>query len=101
MAFLDQAKALNSINWQALSKILKKYGCLEKLITTIRLLYDDAQATALSKGQVTKFFCLRTAVKQGCVLAPALFSVFLTTALRVMTIKLPAGVQLSTEWKEA
>ena len=66
--------------WQ----LLGKYGCPEKFITMIEALHAGmmANVTELTVGgEVSESFNVINGVKQGCVLAPTLFSIFLSAML--------------------
>ncbi|XP_067839378.1 uncharacterized protein [Heptranchias perlo] len=95
MAFFDLAKAFDSVNREGLWSILLKFGCPLKFVTILRLLHDDMQAVILTNGSITDPTQVQTGVKQGCVIAPMLFSIFLTATLHPITMKLPAGVELT------
>jgi hypothetical protein len=63
-------------------KILRHYGIPEKLVSMIRLLYDDYQAQVLHNGELTEAFEVKSGVKQGCLLSPLLFVITLDWAIR-------------------
>ena len=56
-------------------------GCPEKFTTMIGALYTGMMANVNVGGEVSESFGVRNGVKQGCVLAPTLFSIFLSTTL--------------------
>ena len=93
-AFIDLTKAFDSINHEALWKILSRFGCPANFITILRLLHDKMTATILFNGTETGPFTIRTGVKQGCVIAPTLFTVYLCTILFFVRDRLPNGVEL-------
>ncbi len=51
-------------------------------------------ATVLSNGSETNPFKVETGVKQGCIFAPALFSVFIAAILHLISHSLPPGVKI-------
>uniref|UniRef100_UPI00398E68E3 uncharacterized protein isoform X1 n=1 Tax=Pristiophorus japonicus TaxID=55135 RepID=UPI00398E68E3 len=63
--------------------------------TILRLLHDNMQAEILPNGSITDPVHVRTRVKQGCVITPTLFSIFLAAMLQLTVDKLPAGVELN------
>jgi len=81
MAFIDLKKAFDTVHRQTLWKVLGKIGCINKLITIIRILHDNMKASVLVDGDHSKEFPVNTGIKQGCVIAPTLFSIFLTAVL--------------------
>jgi hypothetical protein len=53
--------------------ILRHYGIPEKIVSAIRVLYDDSESQVYFEGQLSKPFRVTTGVLQGDVLAPFLF----------------------------
>ena len=53
MAFIDVTKAFNSINCEALWKVLSRFGCPANFITIPRLLHDKITATVLFNGSLS------------------------------------------------
>ena len=62
---------------------LKLYGCPDIFVTIVQQFHDNMSATVLAGGSETNPFLVRSGVRQGCVLAPLLFSIFLTAVLAV------------------
>lgn len=52
------------------------------------------KASVLVDGEYTKNFEVKTGVKQGCVIAPTLFSIFLTAVLHLVRKNMPTGKSL-------
>ena len=73
MAFIDLTKAFDSINREALWKVLSRCGCPVNLTKILRLLHDKMTASVLFNGTDTDPFTIQTWVKQGCCIAPTLF----------------------------
>lgn len=95
MAFIDLTKAFDSVNRQALWQVLAKIGCPDKFIRVLRLLHDNMSATVLTGfGDETEPFRVDTGVKQGCVIAPSLFSIFIASILHLTGNQLPQGVKI-------
>ena len=94
MAFIDLKKAFDTVHRPTLWKILSKVGCPDKLINIVRILHDGMKASVLVDGDYTKEFDVRTGVKQGCVIAPTLFSIFLSAVLHLVRERMPAGVKI-------
>ncbi|KAI8516668.1 hypothetical protein Bbelb_052490 [Branchiostoma belcheri] len=94
MAFIDLTKAFDSLNREALWKILKRFGCPDKFITILRLLHDQMTAKVLCNGSETESFTIKTGVKQGCILAPTIFDIYLLAVLILIKDRLPPGVTI-------
>ena len=93
IAFIDLTKAFDSVNRSLLWEILSKIGCPDKFVQILRLFHDDMSATVLSNGMVTEPFLVKSGVKQGCVIAPTLFSIFIATVLHLIKDKVPTGIE--------
>ena len=65
---------------------MAKFGCPTKFISLVRQFHDGMQASVQDTGEHSEPFPVTNGVKQGYVLAPALFSLMfsamLTDALR-------------------
>lgn len=93
MAFIDLTKAFDTVNRQALWNMLSRYGCPDKYVRILRLLHDGMLATVLSNnGSESEPFTVETGVKQGCIIAPTLFSIFIAAILHLIGNELPQGI---------
>ena len=54
ITFIDLTKAFDSINCEALGKMLSICSCPTNFITILRLLYDKMTATVLMKQSLTE-----------------------------------------------
>ena len=79
--FIDQTIAFDTVNGEALWTVLERIGCPPKMVSMIRLFHDGMTGQVLSNGNVTDAFVISNGVKQGCVLAPVLFTIFFTCML--------------------
>ncbi|KAK2188622.1 hypothetical protein NP493_126g00029 [Ridgeia piscesae] len=70
-------KAFNTVGRTGLWQLLRKFGCPEKFPTMIEALHTGMMANVTAGGEVSESFSVTNGVKQGCVLAPTLFSIFL------------------------
>ena len=76
--FVDFTKAFDSVNRAALWTVLGKFGCPRKFVNIIKSLHAGMRAQVRTCGTTSSDFEVDTGVKQGCVLAPTLFSLYLT-----------------------
>ena len=81
-AFVDLTKAFDSISRDGLWKILVRLGCPPKFFTILRQLHEGQQGQVKHNGSLSGSFPISNGVKQGCVLAPTLFTIFFSTMLR-------------------
>ena len=75
--FIDLRKAYDTVNRPALWRILTKSGLSGKLQRLIQELHSNSQSTVKAYGSISEPFSINNGVHQGCVLAPALFNLFL------------------------
>ena len=61
---------------------MKKYNISTNLIQVIKNLYDKATSAVLFNSSIGDWFQITVGVRQGCLLSPALFNIFLE---RIMT----------------
>ena len=82
MVFVDLSKAFDTVGRTRLWQLLRKYGCPEKFITMIAALHTGMMANVSVGGEVSESFSVTNGVKQGCILAPTLFSIFIIAIAR-------------------
>lgn len=71
---LDATKAFDSIDWNYLWAVLKKFGFGPTYISWVHLLYSQPQAAIRAFGTLSHGFPLRRGTRQGCPLSPLLFA---------------------------
>ncbi|CAI9736456.1 Hypothetical predicted protein [Octopus vulgaris] len=76
-AFIDLSKAFDTTSRPLLWNVLQRYGCPPELLATLRQFHDGMQTRVTLGGGQSDYFNVQVGVKQGCVLAPILFNVFL------------------------
>ena len=77
IAFIDLQKAFDTVNREMLLRVLKKFGCPPVFVSLLRALHTGTEATVVTGSSSSEPFAITVGVKQGCVLAPALFNVYL------------------------
>ena len=73
LAFLDIAKAYDSVDRETLWKILCSIGIPPKILSLIKLFYGDTRYKVKFKGKFSNSFLVKQGLKQGCP-ADCLFS---------------------------
>nr|VZI11553.1 unnamed protein product [Spirometra erinaceieuropaei] len=79
--FVDLTKAFDTVNREGLWKIMQKFGCPERFTQMVRQLHDGMMARVTDNGAISEAFAVTNGVKQGCVLAPTLFSLMFSAML--------------------
>ena len=94
MALIDLRKAFNSVNRETLWRTLAKYGCPEKFISILRPFHNGMSAWVIGSRGDSEAFKVQTGVKQGCVIAPTLFSIFIPAIFHLIQVRLPDGIEI-------
>lgn len=96
IVFIDFTKAFDTVNRKGLWHILKKYGCPDHFISLIMGFHDNMYASVNVGGELSEPFPVKNGVKQGCVLAPTLFSIFLSAVLDEAFSENRTGIYIQT-----
>ena len=75
--FTDFKKAFDRVWHEALWANMRKYNINASIIRAIENLYDKAQSAVLFNGSTGEWFRTTVGVRQGCLLSPTLFNIFL------------------------
>ena len=75
--FVDFKAAFDIIWRWALWKMLRYIGMDPKITSLIEAMYDNVGCAVVNNGQLTEWFRVEIGVRQGCLLTPILFSLFL------------------------
>ena len=91
LAFIDLTKAFDTVNRELLWDVLKKFGCPPLFLTVLREFHDGMSARVVVDGLESEPFEVLVGVKQGCVLAPVIFNLFLVA----VTLLFRDGISVS------
>ena len=91
-AFLDLTKAFDTVSCDGLWKTLARLGCPPRFLTILCQLHEGQQGQVKHNGSLSGSFPISKGVKQGCVLASTLFSIFFSIILREAKEDLPDGI---------
>ena len=94
VAFVDLRKAFDSVNREAMYQVLGKLGVPPLMLQTIKGLHDGMKAQVSSEGALSDSFEVRTGVRQGCCLAPILFSLYFAAVINDWKANIPRDVIL-------
>ena len=75
--FIDYKKAFDRVWHDALWATMKNYNMGQKLVMSIQQLYKNATSAVLAQGKIGDWFHTSVGVRQGCLLSPTLFNIFL------------------------
>ena len=82
IVFIDLKKTFDRVWQAALWATIKKYNISTNLIQVIKKLYNKATSAVLFNSGTGDWFRTTAGVRQGCLISPTLFNIFLE---RIMT----------------
>ena len=82
MAFIDQEKAFDRVVRAELWKCLEERGILGELLRAVQSLYICSQAAVRTREGETDWFEVKCELRQGCVLSPLLFIIFMDNIMK-------------------
>ena len=91
---MDLTEAFETVSRDGLWRILARLGCPPKFLTILRQLHEVQQGQVKHNGSLSGSFPISNGVKQGCVLAPILFSILFSITLREAKEDLPDGTDI-------
>ena len=94
LLFIDLTKAFDTVSRLGLWSILSNLGCPPKFVSMVRYLHDGMTSRVIENGDVSDPFPVTNGVKQGCVLAPTLFSLLFAEMLSAALAKTSAGITM-------
>ena len=77
LCFVDFRKAFDKGSHCILWMKLFKYRISGKFMTLVKSMYEQVKSCVKSKSGLTYFFKYKRGVRQGCLLSPVLFSLFI------------------------
>jgi exonuclease III len=73
LVFLDFAKAFDSLEWEFLLNVLKRYNFGPNFIRWVKIIYKNPEVIIKNNGWLAKAFEMNRGVRQGCPLSALLF----------------------------
>ncbi len=77
VCFVDAAKAFDNVNRDCLWYKLQMCGIRGKILGAIKSLYDGVKCAVRINDSLSPWFDVLCGVKQGCVISPTLFSIYI------------------------
>ena len=77
VAFIDLTKVFDTVKRELLWQFLSRFGCPPNFLAVLQEFHSNMKAKVAVGGQLSDPFDVLVGVKQGCVLAPVIFNLFL------------------------
>ena len=75
-------KVYDRVTREVLWQVLRMYGVGGKLLSGIKNMYVDSSACVRIKGGESEQFRIYSGVRQGCIMSPWLFNVFMDEVMK-------------------
>ena len=98
LLFIDLTKAFDTVNREGLWCILEKAGCPKHFASIIRSFHDNMKATVREGSDKSPPFPVTSGTKQGCIIAPTLFSIFFSMMLHVAFKDAVDGINIKSRF---
>ena len=76
-AFIDLEKAYDTIGQHGMWQMLRVYGVGGKLLKAVQSFYVDSRSCVQVGNDVSEWFPVNVGLRQGCVMSPWLFNVYM------------------------
>ncbi len=86
-AFMDLEKTYDTVDREALCNVLKIYKVGGQLMEGIKAFNREANACGKLDGELSDSVATGVGVRQGCVMSPWLFNIFMDGCMREMKAK--------------
>lgn len=93
--FVDFQRAFDSIPRDVLFQKLHNYGIKGKFYKTLQNMYLNDKGCIKIGGELTEDFEINQGVKQGCILSPLLFNIFLSDLPKVLNKESNSPIKIS------
>jgi hypothetical protein len=90
--YIDAKKAFDSVNRTCLYYKMMSMGVKGKIYKAVKSLYEDFRCTVRVNNLYTDFFSIPNGLKQGCVISPTLFKIYINDLASELN-ELNCGVQ--------
>ena len=91
IGFMDLEKAYDRVNREDLCQVLRMYEVGGKLLNGIKNMYANNLTCVRVKGGKSECFRINMGVRQGCIMSPWLFNLYLNGMMK--EVKMGVGVE--------
>ena len=96
-SFIDLEKAYDSVWRGGMWQIAKYYGIPAQIVELLKNWYEGISSCVRLEEGDGDWFPIRTGLRQGCVLSPSLFNVYMDAIMRKVTEDTAGGVMVGGE----
>ena len=97
MAFLDVSKAYDTVWREGLWRKMQQYGVEEKFVRVCKGLYKGTEASVVLEGRQSRWFPVKTGLRQGCPLSPLLYTIYIMDMMKQLEER-GLGVIMDGTW---
>ena len=103
--FVDFKAAFDTVWRKALWKMMIAIGIDPKIVRIIESLYNETECAVVIDGQLTEWFAVKIGLRQGCLLSPTLFNIFLEFVMKKLksldsTLKLHDSLSIDIRYAD-
>ena len=82
VAYMDLEKAFVRVDRQVMWRVLVMYGINGQLLKAVQSVYEKSEACVRVCGEESEWFEVGVGLRQGCVMSPWLFNLFMDAAMK-------------------
>ena len=86
-AFMDLEKAYDRVDREAMWQVLRVYGVGGRLLRAVQSFYVESRACVRNGSEVSDWFPVKVGLRQGCVMSPWLFNVYMDGVVREVNVR--------------
>ena len=95
VAYMDLEEVYDRIDRNAMWRVLEMYGINDNLLRAIKSFYNGSDACVRVCRKMSDWFSVKVGLRQGCVMSPWLFNIFMDGVMREVREKVgDVGVKL-------
>ena len=96
-SFMDLEKAYDSVWREGMWQIAEYYGIPTRIVDLLRNWYIGSSSFVRMDGEEGDLFPITTGLRQGCVMSPSLFNIYMDAMMRKVTESPIGGVMVGSE----
>jgi len=94
---VDLKAAFDNIRREKLWSIIEELGIEKHTIGRVKRMYEDTRVTVRTEDGLTEAFSTKKGVRQGCVMSPLFFNLYIADLDRCMRKRGIGGIKLGNE----